>query len=29
VNVWDPDGNHIEVLFTADEQADLAPFNPD
>jgi len=26
VNVHDPDGNHIEVAFAADEQADLANY---
>src|SRR5215471_15524411 len=26
VNIYDPDGNHIEVQFGPDEQADMAPF---
>lgn len=26
VNIHDPDGNHIEVQFGPDEQADMAPF---
>jgi catechol 2,3-dioxygenase-like lactoylglutathione lyase family enzyme len=28
VNVFDPDGNHIEIQFDASEDADLAPFTP-
>jgi catechol 2,3-dioxygenase-like lactoylglutathione lyase family enzyme len=28
VNVFDPDGNHIEIQFAAGEEADLAPFTP-
>jgi catechol 2,3-dioxygenase-like lactoylglutathione lyase family enzyme len=28
VNVFDPDGNHIEIQFPASEEADLAPFTP-
>ncbi len=27
VNIFDPDGNHIEVQFAGSEQADLAPFD--
>ena len=27
VNIFDPDGNHIEVQFARSEQADLAPFD--
>ena len=26
VNIYDPDGNHIEVQFGLDEQADMASF---
>jgi hypothetical protein len=26
VNIYDPDGNHIEVQFGPDEQADMASF---
>jgi len=26
VNIYDPDGNHIEVQFGADEQAEMASF---
>lgn len=26
VNIFDPDGNHIEVQFAAEETADIAPF---
>jgi len=26
VNIYDPDGNHIEVQFGPDEEADMAPF---
>jgi catechol 2,3-dioxygenase-like lactoylglutathione lyase family enzyme len=28
VNVFDPDGNHIEIQFAAEEDADLTPFTP-
>jgi len=28
VNIHDPDGNHIEVAFAAEEQADLADYPP-
>jgi catechol 2,3-dioxygenase-like lactoylglutathione lyase family enzyme len=28
VNVFDPDGNHIEIQFPASEDADLSPFTP-
>jgi len=27
VNIYDPDGNHIEVQFGPDEEADMAPFD--
>jgi len=26
VNIYDPDGNHIEIQFGPDEQADMASF---
>jgi catechol 2,3-dioxygenase-like lactoylglutathione lyase family enzyme len=26
VNIYDPDGNHIEVQFGPEEEADMAPF---
>jgi hypothetical protein len=26
VNIYDPDGNHIEVQFGPDEQAEMASF---
>lgn len=26
VNVYDPDGNHIEIAFSGDEQADLSDY---
>ena len=28
VNIHDPDGNHIEIAFAAEEQADLADYPP-
>ena len=28
VNVYDPDGNHIEVQFDGKEEADLSPYEP-
>ena len=27
VNLYDPDGNHIEIQFAATEEADISPFN--
>ena len=29
INVRDPDGNHIEIQFPADETANLQPYSPD
>lgn len=27
VNIHDPDGNHVEIQFAAEEEADLSPFD--
>ncbi len=27
VNIFDPDGNHVEIQFAAEEEADLSPFD--
>jgi catechol 2,3-dioxygenase-like lactoylglutathione lyase family enzyme len=27
VNIYDPDGNHIEIQFAATEKADISPYN--
>ena len=27
VNIYDPDGNHIEIQFAATEEADISAFN--
>ncbi len=27
VNILDPDGNHVEIQFAAEEEADLSPFD--
>ena len=27
VNIFDPDGNHVEIQFAAEEVADLSPFD--
>jgi hypothetical protein len=28
VNVYDPEGNHIEVIFEPAEEADISPYQP-
>ena len=28
VNVYDPEGNHIEVVFEPAEEADISPYQP-